>query len=127
MGFFGFGKKSDEHTSSVNWLHLKAVEDLDQLIQKDSFDKPVLLFKHSTRCSISSMAINRLENNWDIDAESVLPVYIDLIAYREVSNKIAVELGITHQSPQILLVKNGKCTYQASHSQIDVEAIKQNL
>ena len=127
MGFFGFGKKNSEDNVSVNWLRLKANEDLDQLIQKESFEKPVLLFKHSTRCSISSMALNRLENYWDIEDDAVQPVYIDLIAYREISNKIAADLGVTHQSPQILLVKNGKCTYQASHNQIDIADIKQNL
>ncbi|NOQ70955.1 MAG: bacillithiol system redox-active protein YtxJ [Crocinitomix sp.] len=127
MGFFGFGKKNSEDNASVKWLRVKESEDLDQLIKKESFEKPVLLFKHSTRCSISSMALNRLENYWDIDEETLQPVYIDLIAYRELSNKIAADLGVAHQSPQILLVKNGKCTYQASHNQIDIADIKQNL
>lgn len=127
MGFFGFGSKRAEDKSSVNWFPLKASEELDQLIQKDSFEKPVMLFKHSTRCSISSMAMNRLENYWDIDEAAIQPVYLDLIAYRDLSNKIAADLGVMHQSPQILIVKDGKCTYQASHSQIDVEDIKQNI
>lgn len=127
MGFFGFGKKNSEQNSSVNWLRLKSEEELDQLILKDSFEKPVMLFKHSTRCSISSMAIHRLENHWDIDAEAVLPVYLDLIVYRNISNKIAEDLGIQHQSPQILIVKEGQCTFQASHNEIDVETIKQSL
>lgn len=127
MGFFGFGSKKSEEKGSVNWLRLNSSEDLDQLIQKESFEKPVMLFKHSTRCSISSMALSRLENYWDIDEEALQPVYLDLIAYRNLSNKIAADLGVTHQSPQVLIVKNGKCTYQASHNQIDVEDIKQNL
>ncbi|MFT5821562.1 MAG: bacillithiol system protein YtxJ [Crocinitomix sp.] len=128
MGFFGFGsKKRSEDNVSVKWLRLNGSEELDQLIQKESFEKPVMLFKHSTRCSISSMALNRLENYWDIDEDTLQPVYLDLIAYRDLSNKIAADLGVAHQSPQLLIVKNGKCTYQASHSQIDVEAIKQNI
>jgi bacillithiol system protein YtxJ len=127
MGFFGFGKKNSEQNSSVNWFRLKEAADLDQLIQKDSFEKPVMLFKHSTRCSISSMAINRLESQWDIDEELLQPVYLDLITYRDISNKIAADLDVMHQSPQILIVKDGKCTYQASHSQIDVADIKQNI
>ncbi|MBL4662003.1 MAG: bacillithiol system redox-active protein YtxJ, partial [Flavobacteriaceae bacterium] len=72
-------------------------------------------------------AMNRLENYWDIDEAAIQPVYLDLIAYRDLSNKIATDLGVMHQSPQILIVKDGKCTYQASHSQIDVEDIKQNI
>lgn len=127
MGFFGFGSKKSEDNSSVNWLRVKEAADLDQLIQKESFEKPVMLFKHSTRCSISSMALNRLENYWDIDEATLQPVYIDLIAFRELSNKIAADLGVMHQSPQVLIVKDGKCTYQVSHNQIDVADIKQNL
>jgi bacillithiol system protein YtxJ len=127
MGFFGFGSKNSEANASVKWFRLKASEDLDYLIQKDSFEKPVLLFKHSTRCSISSMALNRLEKSWDIDDEILQPVYLDLIAYRDLSNKIATDLDVMHQSPQVLIVKNGKCTYQASHNQIDVETIKENV
>jgi bacillithiol system protein YtxJ len=73
------------------------------------------------------MAINRLESQWDIDEDALQPVYLDLIAYRDISNKIASDLDVTHQSPQVLIVKDGKCTYQASHSQIDVEDIKQNI
>lgn len=127
MGFFGFGKKNIEVNVSVKWLRLNNAADLDQLIQKESFEKPVMLFKHSIRCSISSMPLSRLENYWDIDEEVLQPVYLDLINYRELSNKIAADLDVMHQSPQVLIVKNGKCTYQASHNQIDVAAIKQNL
>ena len=126
MGFFGFGSKK-ETKPVIDWVKLQTEEQLDQLIKKDSFEKPVILFKHSTRCSISAMAIHRLENQWDIDEEAVIPVYLDLIRFREVSNKIANDLGVVHQSPQILIVKNGACTYQSSHSQIEVRAIKNNL
>lgn len=126
MGFFGFGKK-ERLASRLNWVKLEDMANLDQLIQTESFEKPVVLFKHSTRCSISSMALNRLEMDWDIDPEQAVPVYLDLIAFRAISDKIAIDLSVRHQSPQVLLVKNGQCVYAASHSEIDVEDIKQNL
>jgi len=126
MGFFGFGNKESK-TSSLKWVRLTDEHELDQLIQKESFVKPVVLFKHSTRCSISAMALNRLENDWDIEADVCVPVYIDLITYRDISNKIANDLQITHQSPQVLVVKEGKCVYTSSHSQINVRDIKAAL
>ncbi len=126
MGFFGFGSK-DKQRSAVNWVKLEQATELDNLISKESHNKPVVLFKHSIRCSISSMALNRLESDWDIPIEDAIPVYLDLINFREISNKIASDLNITHQSPQILVVKNGVCVYHASHSQIDVEGIKENV
>lgn len=126
MGFFGFGKK-ERSASRLNWVKLEDMANLDQLIQTQSYEKPVVLFKHSTRCSISSMALNRLEMDWDMDPEQVVPVYLDLIAYRAISDKIAADLNVRHQSPQVLLVKNGQCIYNASHNEIDVEGIKENL
>lgn len=126
MGFFGFGSK-EKKSSAVNWVKLEESSELDKLIAKESHEKPVVLFKHSIRCSISSMAINRLESDWDISDEDAIPVYLDLINFREISNKIAQDLNVMHQSPQILIVKNGVCVYHASHSQIDVEGIKENL
>lgn len=126
MGLFGFGN-SKKKVSTLNWVRLTDVSVLNDLIQKESFEKPVVFFKHSTRCSISSMALSRLESDWDIPAEDVIPVYLDLIAYRNLSDKLASDLKITHQSPQILMVKDGVCIYNASHSQIYVEDIKENV
>lgn len=127
MGLFSFGNNNKRSASTLNWVRLNNEQDLKQLIEKESFDKSVVLFKHSTRCSISSMALNRLESDWDLDPEQVIPVYLDLIAFRSVSDKIAADLGVTHQSPQILMVKDGQCIYTASHSQINVEDLKERL
>lgn len=126
MGLFGFGKKG-EATPTINWVKLRTESELTELVNKESFEKPVVLFKHSTRCSISTMALSRLENYWDIEEGSVIPVYLDLIEYRSVSNKIAADLDVRHQSPQVLIVKNGACVYHASHSEILAEEIKRNI
>jgi bacillithiol system protein YtxJ len=127
MGLFNFGKKaSSSNAQPLRWQRLDSEQQLNEWIDA-SHEKPVMFFKHSTRCSISSMALSRLENYWNLNDEEVTPVYLDLIQYRPVSNKMAELLNITHQSPQILLVKNGECIYNASHNQIDVEGVKQNL
>lgn len=125
MGLFSFGKKKDQQPA-IDWTVLKEEGQLDEL-KEQSFEKPVVLFKHSIRCSISSMAIHRLENYWDIDSEEATPVYLDLINYRAISNKIESDFGVRHQSPQILIIKEGKCVYHTSHNEIDVEGIKENL
>ncbi|WP_375561297.1 bacillithiol system redox-active protein YtxJ [Bernardetia sp. OM2101] len=102
----------------MNWNKLETPETLQKII-KNSDTTPVLIFKHSTRCSISSMALSRFERQWNQEKMgNVEPYYLDLIQYRNISNLIADELGINHESPQILLVENGKCTYHASHSAI---------
>ncbi|WP_066758641.1 bacillithiol system redox-active protein YtxJ [Crocinitomix algicola] len=126
MGLFGFGKQKSKE-NKINWVSLKDPETLNHLIVKDSFEKPVVFFKHSTRCSISSMALNRLESNWNIKDDEAVPVYLDLIQFRAISNAIAERLAVVHQSPQIIIVKEGKAVYSSSHNQIDAETIKANL
>ncbi|HRG38846.1 MAG TPA: bacillithiol system redox-active protein YtxJ [Bacteroidia bacterium] len=109
----------------MNWLSLTTEEQLEE-IDKRSFASDiqgVLLFKHSTRCSISSMALNRLDRN--LKQSGSLPVYLlDLLDYRSVSQQIALRYEIEHESPQILIIKNGKCIYHASHSEITASAIE---
>jgi len=110
----------------MNWLLLTNEKQLAELHQSsfDSSKKGVLLFKHSTRCSISDMALNRLERTWNLSSE-ILPVYfLDLIAYRALSDKIASDYGIIHESPQVLIIKNGKCIYSSSHSDISFTRIQ---
>jgi len=115
-----FGKKA-----AMNWLKLENEQDLQEVI-KISEGSPVLLFKHSTSCSISSMALSRLERAWDEkEMEPVKPFYLDLIAHRNISNKVAEHFGISHQSPQVLLVKGGECVYDNSHMGISYREIKQ--
>ncbi len=102
----------------MNWNKL---EDAGQLaaINEESKTGKVMLFKHSTRCSISSMALNRIESNWkDSDNQLVKPYYLDLIAHRDISNLIAEQYGVEHQSPQVLIISNGKCIYHESHNNI---------
>lgn len=119
MGLFSSTTKQP----AVNWVNLTSSEQLHELI-KQAETAPVLLFKHSTRCSISSMALNRFEKEWDDSKPTCLCVYLDLIAYREISNEIAALLKVEHQSPQAILVRNNEVLYADSHNGISASDIQ---
>ena len=104
----------------MNWISLTNEEQLHQ-IKVNSNGRPQVIFKHSTRCSISSVAKNRLERS--IQPDEVDFYFLDLITYRTISNKIAADFDVYHESPQVLLIKNGECIYDESHSGIDMEEI----
>jgi bacillithiol system protein YtxJ len=110
----------------MNWHALSSIQQLDAITER-SRSVPCLIFKHSTRCSISFMAKYRLETDWDLLAEEIEPYYLDLIAHRDISNEIAQRYAVHHESPQILLIKNGECELEASHLDITVEEIKEVL
>ncbi|MDP2386435.1 MAG: bacillithiol system redox-active protein YtxJ [Bacteroidota bacterium] len=127
MGFFtSKNKNSSNEPASLNWKPLQSVLELDTL-SKNSHQKPVLIFKHSTRCSISRMVLKQFENDYTIDPTKMDSYFVDLLNFRSVSNEIANKFLVEHQSPQILLIKNGKCIYYASHSDIDAEAVESIL
>jgi bacillithiol system protein YtxJ len=106
------------------WHKLSDISQLNDIehLSKEQHIHAVLLFKHSTRCSISSMALSRLETRWK-DDEALPTYYLDLLNYREISNEIAQKFNVEHASPQVLLIKNGVCIYNASHTDISVAEI----
>lgn len=122
---FGDSDQNKPSETKINWIALTSLEQLDQ-IETESKDKQILIFKHSTRCSISKMALKQFEREFDLDSK-VKAYFLDLIAYRDVSNEIASRFDVIHQSPQLLLIKDGKCIYHVSHSDIDAEALKSKI
>lgn len=111
----------------MNWNKLSDINQLDEIV-KASADKPVLIFKHSTRCSISSTALDRLERSWkNEEVQGLEPYYLDLIQYRNISGEIASKFDIEHQSPQALIIKNGSCVYHASHYDIRYPELLKHL
>ena len=104
----------------MDWISLTSSAQLADIIEK-SKHQPQLIFKHSTRCSISSMAKNRLERT--TPPENIDFYYLDLISYRELSTKIAEDFDVFHESPQVILIKNGECSYDESHSGINMDDI----
>lgn len=107
----------------MNWNTFSSEEQLAQ-IDELSKTKPVLILKHSTRCSISSAALSRVERHWKDENKQVIePFYLDLLAYRNISNAIASHYNIEHESPQALIIKNGKCVFSQTHMSINVPDI----
>lgn len=108
----------------MNWIPLSDESQLPEIIDK-STERPQVIFKHSTRCSVSSMAKNRLEKI------SVLPnmdfYYLDLIKYRNLSNRIANDFKIRHESPQVIVIKNKIPVYNESHSGIIMDEIIESV
>lgn len=117
-----FWKKS-QPVEGVNWNPLTTEEQISDLIE-ESKEKPVLIYKHSTRCGISSMVLDRLERTWTSENNPIKPYILDLISFRNVSNAVAQQFQVYHESPQVILLKDGKAIYDASHMQVSFEALK---
>lgn len=126
MGLFKgmFGKSEQQSNSKLQWNYLVSIEDLNAAEQV-SHEKTVLLFKHSTRCSISRFVVKQFENTFDISEGTMEIYFLDLIEYRSISNEIASRFGVIHQSPQMIVLKNGKAVYDASHESIDAKSLEQ--
>ncbi len=105
-----------------DWKRLENEEQLNE-IDAISKTKPVVIFKHSTSCSRSAFAKEKLSGNFDLDPEKALFYYLDLLSYRHISNAIAARYNVIHQSPQILIIKNGKSVFDTSHESIDYAVV----
>lgn len=111
----------------MDWKSLTTLEQLPQ-IKEDSNKYPVIIYKHSARCGISSVALDRLERAWR--PEEIQPAdayFLDLLRHRDVSQAVAQTFSVHHESPQILLINEGKCVYNASHMTISYSALKKQL
>ncbi len=115
-----FSKKIKDNQ---NWVALKEKNQLDELLES-SKTTPVLLFKHSTRCSISTMALNRLNQglNWSLKCNFS---YLDLLSFRILSNQIANISKVEHQSPQAILIHKNNVLYSESHGAINANEINE--
>jgi bacillithiol system protein YtxJ len=111
----------------MKWKALTSITQLEE-IKEISQQQPILIFKHSTRCSISATALSRLERAWkDEEMMTLTPYFLDLIAYRPISNAIADMFDVVHQSPQVLVIHKGKCVYHTSHLDIAYTYLKSKI
>ena len=108
----------------MDWIKIKGSQQIEEIVQQ-SFEHPVFIFKHSTRCSTSSVVLNRLERNWkNLSPDQKLsPFFLDLISYREISNQISLYFKVPHESPQVLIVREGKVLADLSHFEIQLDRI----
>jgi bacillithiol system protein YtxJ len=126
MGFLDRFNAAQNADIINQWEVLDESVALEQLVEI-SYQKPVVVFKHSIRCGISSMVKNQLESDWDFSEEEVELYYLDLINHRAISNAVADEFGVHHQSPQIIVLKDGKAVYDTSHHMVSVRAIREAI
>ena len=108
----------------MKWTLLETQQQLQEIKSSEQFS---LIFKHSTRCSISMMAKKRFELDWDALPENLNLYFLDLIRYREISNTIADVFDVHHESPQLLLIKDGECIYESSHGEISAEETAEQI
>lgn len=129
MGLFNnlFGtSKSEEkkETPVLPWIPLTSIDQLEEIVSK-SKGKPQFIFKHSTTCGVSRMVMNAFKTQYNLGKEQADLYYLDLHSYREVSNETGYKFQVLHQSPQLLVIKNGVAIANASHGSInDVEVVK---
>jgi bacillithiol system protein YtxJ len=102
----------------MEWIQLETGKQIDEIKQQQGYS---LIFKHSTRCSISMMAKRRFELDWENLPDNMPLYFLDLLKHRELSNKIAQDFSVYHESPQLLLIKDGECVLDQSHGSISVD------
>lgn len=107
----------------MNWIELSTPTQL-QGIQKDTSNAAYLLYKHSPTCSICSMTKMRIERAWDFAEEQLKPYFLNVLDHRSLSDEVAHIFDTKHESPQILLVQNGRSVHQASHFDIDIKTVR---
>lgn len=105
----------------TNWTNITSKKQIDEIVSTDSHKNTCVILKHSTTCSISSIAKMRLDGGSTSLGEDINWYYLDLLAHRPISNYIAESLNVHHESPQVIVVKNGEVTYDVSHLDISVD------
>ncbi|MBW3521564.1 bacillithiol system redox-active protein YtxJ [Chryseobacterium sp. NKUCC03_KSP] len=118
-----FGGKQEQGETRSFWKTIKSEEDLEKAI-KESYNNRVAVFKHSTSCFISKTVLKNFEKEIEIsDEQNVSFYFLDLLAFRSISNKIAEDFGIRHESPQLIVFENGEPINNASHQDISLSQI----
>ena len=110
------------NVSKMNWIALESMSQLNDIVTLSN-EKKVLIFKHSTRCSVSRMVLKQFEDEFKLE-ESIAPYFLDLLEHRDISNAIASCFEVQHQSPQLLVIQAGKAEYSASHESINAGSLK---
>ena len=117
---------TNSNQPNFTWRKLEERSQLDAVDQL-SKEKLVVIFKHSVTCGISNMVWHQFQNEIDFDNTYIEMLYLDLLAYRDISNEISRRFQVLHQSPQILVIRNGEVLHHASHSAIRISNIKEFL
>ncbi|MDR6157524.1 bacillithiol system protein YtxJ [Chryseobacterium sp. SLBN-27] len=124
MSFFDkiFGGKEEGSEKNPLWKYIQSEEDLNKAIE-NSFTSKIAIFKHSTSCFISKTVLKNFEKEIENSDHKAELYFLDLLAHRSISNKIASDLNIRHESPQLLVIENGMVINSASHQHISADQI----
>ncbi|GMN09092.1 bacillithiol system redox-active protein YtxJ [Croceitalea sp. MTPC9] len=125
-GLFGGGSEAKKENKVLPWIPLQSIDQLDEIEEK-SKSKTQVVFKHSTTCGISRMVLNLFTDTYTLDEKSIDLYFLDLHANRDVSNEVAVKFQILHQSPQLLIIKNGTTIFHTSHGAISEVSLEQYI
>ena len=123
FGLFGSKTSSEENKKSLPWNRLNSLDQLESIVA-ESKTIPVAIFKHSTRCGISRMVLNQFENSYDINSEQLKLYFLDLLSYRDVSDEVGYKFQVIHQSPQLIVIKDGVAVANASHHSIQAKELE---
>ncbi|WP_415327253.1 bacillithiol system redox-active protein YtxJ [Chryseobacterium sp. MMS23-Vi53] len=116
------GKEQPSEDKKSFWKKIESEQDLANALEK-SFENRIAIFKHSTSCFISKTVLRNFEKEIESSNQKADLYYLDLLAYRPISNKIAEDLDVTHQSPQLIVIENGKAINNASHQDISADQL----
>jgi bacillithiol system protein YtxJ len=108
----------------MNWIILHHLTEVDDIKKASGYH---VIFKHSTRCSVSLMAKKRFEMDWDLIPENTSLYFLDLISHRDISAHIAEIFQVHHESPQVLVIKDGECILDSSHGDISAEEVAETI
>ena len=108
----------------MNWIILHHLTEVDDIKKASGYH---VIFKHSTRCSVSLMAKKRFEMDWDLIPENTALYFLDLISHRDISAHIAEIFQVHHESPQVLVIKDGECILDSSHGDISAEEVAETI
>ncbi|MER3376804.1 MAG: bacillithiol system redox-active protein YtxJ [Allomuricauda sp.] len=129
MGIFDsvFGKKekSVEEKKQVPWVHLESLDQLEGIVEK-SKHRPQIIYKHSMTCGISGMTLRMFNGSYEQDTECDF-YFLTIQSHRDISNAVASQFGVRHESPQLLVIKDGKVTFHTSHGAISDINLKNHL
>lgn len=117
-GSTGSPAKSQKQQDETSWIDLNDITQLDKIVEQ-SKTRPQLIFKHSTRCGISRMVISQFKKDYKLSEDDADLYYLDLLNHRDISNAIAEKFKVIHESPQLIVIKNGEVVNHASHGSIN--------
>ena len=122
--FFSWFSSKKLDDKELPWIDLNRLDQLDSMIE-ESNGRIMIVFKHSTRCGISRMVLKDFIRKYTLTEESAKLYYLDIFSYRELSNELSIRFGIVHESPQIIVIKDGNAIHHASHYMIDAEELNE--